>query len=197
MADGRWIDNYQFSHFNESKIVVFPGGGDINPAYYGHKEMSGAHHNSYVDEREFSLLQKAIDSKKFIVGVCRGAQWLTVAAGGWLIQDVSGHQISHEIETYDGQIFRTNSSHHQMCYPFDLKEGVDYKLLAWSMELSNRYIIENNEDMRKTLYGGSFKEPEIIWYPKIRGLAIQGHPEWPSFPKDLNQWVNKLILSLL
>lgn len=193
---GKWIDKFEATLFEDSEIVVMPGGSDIHPAYYGHKPVQGCYYNN-SDIKEYELLQKSIENNKFLVGICKSAQWLTVVAGGWLIQDVDGHHGYHEIKTADGNTFTVNSSHHQMCFPYDLSEE-DYEVLGWSNEVSSTYLIQGNKELCKpSRLHNEFKEPEVIWYPKIRGLGIQGHPEWSSMPAEFNKWANELILKLI
>lgn len=200
---GKWIADFEASSFEGADIVVMPGGSDIQPKYYHNVPIKGCYYNTRADEEGYELLQKAIKANKFIVGICKGAQWLTIAAGGWLIQDIDNHQSPHMIETFDGDTLMVNSLHHQMCYPYDLPDE-DYQLLAWSEE-SHRYLVQGEQDLADVVEMpehictslGRFKEPEVIFYPKIRGLAIQSHPEGYSPPAETNAWFNELITTLM
>ncbi len=69
--------------------VIFSGGGDIDPAEYGaawHPSLS--HMDAERDRFELALARLAVAEAAPTLGICRGAQVLTVAAGGALIVDV-------------------------------------------------------------------------------------------------------------
>lgn len=189
---GDWIEGSQETSLEDSEIVLIPGGSDVNPALYGHSKLVNTHINDEADAAEMDLISKAIEAGKFIIGICKGSQMLTVRSGGWLVQHVNGHHGMHVVETMDGKVFPVNSSHHQMSYPYELDEEA-YQLLAWSHHLSSTYLVPVG-DLAEDWY---VKEPEVVWYPKIRGLAIQSHPEWPDMPIAFNDWLNELIPTLL
>lgn len=77
--------------------------------------------------------------------------------------------------TYDKSIIRTNSLHHQMINPYNLKPGKDYKILGWTTErISKRYLGAKD----RTIYlPVEFKEIEAAYFPKINSLGYQGHAE--------------------
>ncbi len=126
-----------------------------------------------------------------IIGVCRGAQALCVFAGGKLVQHVTGHASgNHYVTTTDGEILLTTSCHHQMMYPWD----IDYELLAWSSDSkSTMYLGEDN----KPLKADGFCEPEVVYFPRVRGLAIQGHPEWMGANDEFVHYCNDLVCKYL
>lgn len=70
--------------------VLLLGGGDVDPAVYGHRDpvpnLYGVDRG--CDERSLALIMQAADSGRPILGVCRGAQLLNVAYGGSLIPDL-------------------------------------------------------------------------------------------------------------
>lgn len=173
--------------------LVIWGGSDISPSIYGDRvaQMCGAAAElSKRDREEVNACQAAIDRGIPIIGVCRGAQLVCALAGGRLIQHVDNHAgHMHQIDNIDDDPVMTSSVHHQMMYPFD----VDHEMIAWSSEkLSKRYIIGNDEsDPEMT----DKVEPEIVWFPKIKALGIQGHPEFHGNPKQdpFVQYCMKLV----
>lgn len=124
---------------------------------------------------------------------------LTAIAGGYLIQDIN-HRSRHEVVTNDGKRLNVNSLHHQMCFPYEMPDD-EYEVLAWAEQLSPIHTIQNEEQLNFPANSlddnGLFKEPEVIWYPKYKALAVQFHPEYDGAPKEANQWLNKIILNLL
>ena len=68
---------------------LFTGGCDIDPRYYGEEAspLCGPI-QCYRDGLEFNVFEKAIESGKPIMGICRGCQLINVALGGTLYQDI-------------------------------------------------------------------------------------------------------------
>lgn len=68
---------------------LFSGGADVSPAYYGEpqKETCGAP-QILRDKMELSVLKKVLQTKKPILGICRGIQLINVGMGGTLYQDI-------------------------------------------------------------------------------------------------------------
>jgi len=160
-------------------LVVW-GGEDISPSLYGASPSSytGARATlSHRDLCESTACLEAIERGIPIIGICRGAQLVCAMAGGSLIQHVNNHGITHLMETNDGRRIQTTSVHHQMMYPFD----TEYEMLAWcSPKRSTTYVIEGDkqQDMEDKV------EPEVVFFPRIKAIAIQGHPEFCSNPQD-------------
>jgi gamma-glutamyl-gamma-aminobutyrate hydrolase PuuD len=135
--------------------IVLWGGTDVDPKYYNEQPhpMNGFQADSPRDQAEWAWMMEAQNWEIPIIGICRGAQFLCVKAGGKLIQHmVQPHHMTHPIRTKDGEFMAAND-HHQ-CMDTD---GVLNKLIGW-----------HPVDMT----------PEIVYFPNIKGLAIQGHPEW-------------------
>src|SRR5882757_1905285 len=172
-----WIPNVRtVDTIEEADVIVFEGGEDINPALYRDAEGKHTYFNKRRDDLEVSVYNKALALGKPLWGTCRGLQLITAMAGGKLIQDMN-HDFTHKLTLYDGSKFYTNTLHHQMAYPFNLKRNEDYFLLAASYGLSNTFLDGYNKEMEIPLVNGKTEEPEFIFYPKINALGIQGHPE--------------------
>lgn len=111
--------------------VVFSGGEDVNPAWYGEEVWNETVHTNPVRDRSDSLLARAaLASGKPILGICRGEQLLNVMLGGSLYQDipsqVAGAHIHRDTvhmasivkgsvlsRIFDGDSVLVNSYHHQ------------------------------------------------------------------------------------
>ena len=173
-------------------FLILWGGSDISPSLDS-RPSNGAYQSktrSPRDLKEESLFNKAVEIGLPIVGVCRGAQLGCALSGGILIQHVDGHHHDHTIETKEGDTLITSSLHHQMMYPWN----IDHILYAWTVQLSSRYIGITTEELRKipvTQYGHI--EPEIVWFPKTKTLAIQGHPEYMRCDHLFNIYIKNLI----
>lgn len=197
--DGDWIDNSKrVFKLEEADILVLQGGCDWYPGYYNEKpNSSGGWYNKNRDEVEHVLYKKAIELGIFIVGLCRGAQGICLfQEGGKLVQDMH-HPGGHTVHTEEGNIF-TNSMHHQLMYPWNIKKE-EYKILGWTLGLSNSYTGEDDKELdfpEEAYIDGSIIEPEIIWFPKVKGLAIQFHPELMSTSSSASIYLNDKIKEL-
>ena len=117
--------------------IMLSGGVDVDPSRYGEKMKPVCGMLSLPrDELEFKAIAIALEMKKPILGICRGAQVINVALGGTLYQDIRAeaetdiihrqkegvHEHSHciNVNIYspfgaicDLKRIRINSFHHQ------------------------------------------------------------------------------------
>ena len=160
---------------DDCDVVLFTGGADVSPHLYC--EPRGARTNCQVERDRFEVwvANMAIKKEKKMLGICRGAQLMCVMAGGKLIQDVDGHLRSHGIEDVFGNVMLMPSTHHQMMRPDTADDSV---CVAWAKyPLSKNYTDGSGAELYQPF---AHIEPEIAYFPKIRALAIQGHPEMSS-----------------
>lgn len=179
---------------NESiDLVVFTGGSDVNPDYYGQNIGKYTHIDKERDIFEVNLWEN-LPKRILKVCICRGAQFATAMSGGSLIQHVNGHGGDHIISTKDGIILTMTSTHHQMMYPYDLNKD-KFDLIAWSTYFkSDTYLNGRNEEIELSK---DFLEPEIVYYKNTNALAIQGHPEFSSCDKEASNYCLDLIRNYL
>jgi putative glutamine amidotransferase len=77
--------------------LLLPGGMDVDPVHYGeepHKLLEEV--DPVRDETELYLTKRALKEDMPILGICRGAQLMNVAAGGSLFQYI-GSQSPNEV----------------------------------------------------------------------------------------------------
>ncbi len=71
--------------------LLLSGGGDITPFYFGEEPRAGLGEvDPERDEWEIALTREALRRDLPLLGICRGLQLLNVAAGGGLIQHLTG-----------------------------------------------------------------------------------------------------------
>jgi gamma-glutamyl-gamma-aminobutyrate hydrolase PuuD len=104
---------------------------------------------------------------------------LCALAGGFLIQHVNNHSGYHPVVTEDGYEFTVNSIHHQMMYPFD----VEHEILAKTQK--NLSAVHYDEDNKIVM---PF-EPEYVYFPTVKGFAVQWHPEMMDDDSPATQYV--------
>ncbi len=111
--------------------LLLPGGGDIDPVYYG-EEMNGSDEpDRELDKAQRDILDAFVKAKKPILGICRGMQLINIYFGGSLHQDLVTRDIHtrkndndsiHSVksveegnlfEKFYGKTFNINSAHHQ------------------------------------------------------------------------------------
>ena len=110
--------------------LLLPGGADIPPSEYGEETHETV---KLLDDDRF-LFEKAISkawieqTDKPLLGICLGSQWVNVASGGSLVQDipsalgVNHRDVTHEVtlepdsrlsQIFGDTTFEVNSLHHQ------------------------------------------------------------------------------------
>lgn len=191
-----WIDGViPTTDFDKADFLVLPGGSDVDPVLYGHSKMSGTSSSLSSDLGVVKLISNAILRGMPIIGICKGLQQLHVYAGGTLFQHIVGHSSSgiHMVSVLGKQVdeISTNSLHHQMVNIDSLNQE-DFHLIGWiSNNKSTEYHI-NGEIIKDIKY-----EPEIVYYPKIKGLGFQFHPEMMSRTTFAVQYASELSLKLI
>jgi putative glutamine amidotransferase len=151
--------------------VLIEGGSDIHPSLYGDPNTDSfvSDHPSRRDLIERDAILDAVKKNALVIGICRGAQLACALAGGRLVQHVNRHSGEHEVTTNDGRHFIVSSVHHQQMYPWD----VAHEMLAWSSEPYSDVYSGHEIDSNKHVL-----EPEAVFFPTIKALAFQWHPEW-------------------
>lgn len=88
--------------------LVLSGGDDVDPTLYG--AVAGPRStvlDPVRDAFELALLHAVLDAGKPVLGICRGAQLLTVALGGTLVPDLPiGEGDSHASHAYPRAVRR-------------------------------------------------------------------------------------------
>lgn len=146
-------------------LVVFTGGSDIDPVYYG-EENTDSYVSEYSrrrDKYEIGVYNWAWKHGIPKAGICRGGQLFNIMNDGSMVQHIDGHSGgTHDVFEYStgNLVGRTNSCHHQMMVPTDEAELILYSLYNPGGLVSGE------------------KCPEVIFYRKSKDLCFQAHPEW-------------------
>ena len=162
------------------RIVFFSWGADVSPSLYGENQSS---HTQCVDaerdDHERELFNLARTANIPMIGICRGAQFLCVMSGGRLCQHLGGHVLEHDHGEFHAIVARDvdgreidlecSSTHHQMQLP-----PTGAEVVAWAEpRLANGLYLDGNDRPISPEI-----EYEAVYYPQIRSLGIQWHPEW-------------------
>jgi putative glutamine amidotransferase len=115
--------------------LVLPGGGDIDPSWYGHERHPRTHNvNHRRDRFELTMLSAALERDIPVLAICHGMQLLNVLLGGTLEQHLADDprrldhdrdrpraEPAHEVAIESGSVLSkimgerayVNSHHHQ------------------------------------------------------------------------------------
>jgi gamma-glutamyl-gamma-aminobutyrate hydrolase PuuD len=179
-----WLKNsekYMYSYEEDiykSDLVIFTGGEDVHFSLYSdenNQEFPSSHYNIGRDLEEMVEYNIATELGLKKLGICRGAQFLCVQAGGTLVQDMH-HPSHHTILDRAGKVIPVTSSHHQAAVPpsnSSILGFTDICESAWITAYDQKYNVN----------------VENVWYPNTNSLGIQSHPEWQD-PSENKYFVN-------
>lgn len=169
--------------------LLLPGGVDVDPSSYHRENVACGETNVDLDRWQLGVLDKFVQLKKPVFGICRGHQVINVYFGGTLIQHVphaerhawgegtpgdkvhmgKAHEGSYIAKLY-GTEFPHNSAHHQ----------------AADIVGNGLRVVEYSDD---GLVEASFHESLPIW-------SVQWHPERMCFAHQRNDTVDgSLVIS--
>lgn len=177
----------------DSTIIVFTGGTDLDPALYGQKNvLKKPVADKARDEAEKQVFFDAASKGVPMLGICRGAQFLNVMNGGSIIQHVDNHTSRHNLVSIYPEFKKVNvsSTHHQM-----MVAGKEAKWKAWSIGIADEYRWDKSvKDVKFKLDGfKKVKEPECLFYPRTQSLCIQWHPEYDMDKSESRQLFYRLL----
>lgn len=156
---------------------VLSGGVDVHPRYYSGNHQypnSPETFNEDRDDFEFSILEKAMQKKVPVLGICRGLQLINVFCQGTLIQDM-GDQ--NDVHTDDDE---GDETHKVAVEPGTLLHNI----VKENSGLVNSAHHQSIESLGDNLIANSYSEDGVIegieWKEKEGRpfmLAVQWHPE--------------------
>jgi gamma-glutamyl-gamma-aminobutyrate hydrolase PuuD len=180
--------NPAFAMFDDLDGLLLTGGGDIDPMLY-REEMNGSDVPSWPrDHLEMAQFRRARARSLPVFGICRGFQFLNVALGGSLVQDLAtaeAHRdatwkVSHSHlvwitpdsvlariigdEKNDAHVVGVNSRHHQGVMPIGLAPGLIASAFSTALADDTGQLVEGIETV------GTREGTEFV-------LGVQWHPE--------------------
>lgn len=173
------------------KLVMFTGGADVSPEFYGDTSPKNYCNSNYLrDVREIEVFNLARANNIKMTGICRGSQFLNVMCGGRMMHHVSNHatRVNHKMYTNlpDSPI-TVNTLHHQMSILAD-----SAVLIGWADNVSNIYIGRDDEPEE-----WQAPETEAFIYPEQQVAAVQYHPEMMPLSSDGFMFYYNLVDNLL
>lgn len=165
-------------------LVIFTGGGDVNPVLYGEEPHPETKFCPERDAQDIKLYKLCLEEGIPMLGICRGAQFLHVMNGGKLIQHLDEHYGDHHVWDKKNRIALTSVSsvHHQAVLKHD---GIE--VIAETSRSKTRWLNDKEKDVSL-----GYRDIEAFFYRDTCCLGIQGHPEYRGYP-DFTLWSLKLI----
>ena len=124
-----YMTSLSISDLDACESLIFPGGGDITPAFFGERDRGSRSIDTELDILQLQALEYGIQRRIPILGICKGMQLINVGLGGSIIQDLpcaDCHRYLdadqyHEVHNLPGsflhhlygEIMVVNSAHHQ------------------------------------------------------------------------------------
>ena len=157
--------------------VLFAGGEDVDPAFYGEEKK---HDSVQVDRRrdefELELLERALERRLPIFGICRGTQMINVKFGGTLYQDLESDATPQFKHKQDGR--RSDTTHQVTLTDPDSRLAVVFQGSCRVNSLHHQAIKRLGRGLKVTAHSedGLVEALETADdYPFL--MAVQWHPE--------------------
>ena len=162
--------------------ILLTGGQDVSPELYGEAPALTGEVCEMRDAMEQLLLKKAMVLDKPVLGICRGIQFINVALGGSLYQDIPSQHPSavehHQSPPYD-----------KPSHAVTLVQGSPLQsLLGQQKLLVNSYhhqAVRRLADGLEVMARSEDDLVEAVWKPDQKFLwAVQWHPEFSFRTED-------------
>ncbi len=170
--------------------VILHGGADVAPETYGETAIKPEWAGDAVRDRyEIAIVNKCLELKKPLLGICRGSQVLNVALGGTMYQDINT-QVPGSLVHRDGEIYD------QLFHDLDILPGTYLETLAKKVSpLRKKFRINTvHHQGIKELGKGLIVEARSPSDGIIEAIRLQDSPcyamgvQWhPEFQDDNDQ----------
>lgn len=175
------------SSMDDADLVVFTGGPDVDPCYYGEVPLRDYHWGDEErDAADIGAYLHCLEQGIPMTGICRGAQFLAVMNGAKLWQHIEEHNGSHAMWDTHGcqRLLNVSSVHHQAV--MQGAEGME--IIGMDPRSVGRWTADKE--------GEPISQPgsivEAYFFRDTCCLGVQGHPEYADYNK-YSQWYLQLL----
>lgn len=154
--------------------LILSGGGDLNAKRYGEENIRTEKISDTRDEFEFFALDKALNRKIPILGICRGMQLINVFFNGSLWQDIDQFgAITLEHTDIDGKdkIHKIKILKNTLLYTIVQEEIIEVN------SHHHESIKTPGESLKISAYSLKDAVVEGIENPELKIIGVQWHPE--------------------
>lgn len=194
-------------------LLLLPGGGDFDPAFYGETAAGAKPSDGMLDLMQFQLLQLALVRQKPVIGICKGMQLIHVFFGGRLLQDLPEDNMHyypytmgdaiHSVQLLPLPSIQTNKEY-AMHFPSHEKASASQREKQMLFTLLARFSVVNSAhhqavsdlpDCLICLQQSPDGIPETILHKDLPIIGFQWHPErLPAFlPAHFSDLVSILL----
>ena len=163
---------------------LFTGGPDIHPFHFGEETLAACGDVSPArDQMELELLSLAMETKKPILGICRGVQLINIGLGGDIYQDLTS-QFKEDFPVAHRQPFHYTTPSHKVTVMEHTKLKAIVKESEIPVNSMHHQAIRNvAPGLIVSAYAANHlaEAVEMPDYPYL--LGVQWHPEylWETF----------------
>lgn len=159
--------------------VLFTGGGDIHPGYYGAEaDPQATLVDSERDQMELGFLEYAVQNGLPFLGICRGLQLVNVGLGGNLYGDILSQRPGSQRHDFFPELPRDHLAHPVQIEPDSRLASILGRTSLKVNSLHHQAVRDPAPGVRVTARAGDgvVEGLELDGHPF--GLAVQWHPEW-------------------
>lgn len=171
-----FLDRHQVSHLTSLAIsdlsacqsLIFPGGGDITPAFFGELDRGSCSIDTELDILQLQALEYGIGHRIPILGICKGMQIINVGLGGSIIQD---------LPTADSHRYIGADQYHAAC---NLPDTLLHRLYGENMVVNSAHhqgLGKLGKGLQVVSRCPLDQCAEAICHESLPIIGVQWHPE--------------------
>lgn len=166
--------------------LLLPGGGDLDPGFYGQRRLQGERTNFYQDltdaavrsqEAELALIRQAGAAGLPMLGICLGIQSLNVAFGGTLVQDIPQQLPQAVCHAQEQRAAEGRTTHPVLLEPDSLTAKVCGST-AFAVNSYHHQSVQQAAPGFRVVGRAPDGVIEAIEAPERDCIGVQWHPEW-------------------
>ena len=93
-----YITTLAVGEYSSCDGLIFPGGGDITPAFFGEHNTGSRNIDTELDILQLQAFDYGYEKGLPILGICKGMQIINVGLGGTIVQDMPTSEYHRYIE---------------------------------------------------------------------------------------------------